>query len=209
MGAITISRQMGSGGDELAGQVAQRLGWRQASRDLINQAAAAAGVPQVALAVLDEMGFFGLRPSARDWRAYLSQVERIIRELADAGDVVIVGRGGQAVLRDRAGVLHVRVVAPLEARVARLEVEKTLCPDSARACLEASDRARARFMQRSHGLRLDDPTLYHLVINTGLVPLPRAVSLVVEACQALAGAAAHPPVVAARTGEAPADDPCL
>ena len=117
MSAITVSRQMGSRGDELALQVAQRLGWRRVCRDLINQAARAAGVPQVALAEIDELGFLGLRPSAKDWRAYQNQVERIIRELADAGEVVIVGRGGQVVLRGRPDVWHVRVIAPPEARV--------------------------------------------------------------------------------------------
>jgi len=101
MSAITVSRQMGSRGDELALQVAGRLGWQRVCRDLINQAARSAGVPQVALAEIDELGFLGLRPSAKEWRVYQSQVERIIRDLADGGNVVIVGRGGQVVLHDR------------------------------------------------------------------------------------------------------------
>jgi len=180
MSAITISRQMGSQGAELAFQVAQRLGWRRVCRDLINQAARAAGVPQVALAAIDELGFLGLRPSAREWGAYQGQVERIIRELADAGDVVIVGRGGQVVLRGRPDVLHVRVVAPMEVRVARLRQERNLSADSAYACLEASDRARARYLRRSHGVRPDDPALYHLVINTGLLELSRATDVILQ-----------------------------
>lgn len=187
MSAITISRQMGSLGDELASQVAQRLGWRRVCRDLINQAALAAGVPQVALAELDEFGFFGLRPSAKDWQAYQSQVERIIRDLADEGDVVIVGRGGQMALRGRPDVLHVRIVAPFEVRVARLQQEKNFSAESARACLEASRKARARYIQRSYGVQLDDPALYHLVVNTGLLDLPQAVNLVVGAIQQLTG----------------------
>jgi len=184
MNAITISRQMGSRGDELALQVAQRLGWRRVCRDIINQAALAAGVPQVALAEIDELGLFGLRPSARDRRLYQSQVERIIRTLADEGNVVIVGRGSQVVLRDRPDVLRLRVIAPLETRVAWLRQEKSLSNEAARACLEASDRARARYLWRSHRARLDDPTLYHLVINMGLLDLPLAVNLVARMLQA-------------------------
>jgi cytidylate kinase len=187
MSVITISRQMGSRGDELASQVAGRLGWRQAGRDVINQAALAAGVPQVALAEIDELGFFGLRPSARDRQLYQRQVERIIRELADAGDVVIVGRGSQVVLRDRPDVLRVRVVAPLEARVAWLRQEKTISAEAARACLEASDRARARYLQRGYHVQLDDPTLYHLIINTGLLNMALAVNLVVQTFQVWSG----------------------
>jgi len=180
MNAITVSRQMGSRGDELALQVAERLGWRRVCRDLINQAARSAGVPQVALAEIDELGFLGLRPSAKEWGAYQSQVERIIRELADGGDVVIVGRGSQVVLRNRLDVLHVRVVAPFEMRVARLRQTRNVSEESACACLEASDRARARFLRRSHGVRVDDPALYHLTINTGLLDLSQAVNLIVQ-----------------------------
>jgi cytidylate kinase len=183
MGAITISRQMGSRGDELADLLAQQLGWRQVCRDLINQAALAAGVPQVALAEIDEFGFLGLRPSAKEWQAYQSQVKRIICDLADQGDVVIVGRGGQVVLRGHPQVLHVRVVAPFEARIAQLRLERRVSRESACACLEASDKARTRFLRRSHGVRLDDPTLYHFTINTGLLDLSQAVDLVIQGLQ--------------------------
>ena len=183
MSAITLSRQMGSRGDELALRVAEHLGWRRVCRDLINQAARSAGVPQVALAEIDELGFLGLRPSAREWKAYRSQVERIIRELADAGDVVIVGRGSQVVLRGRPDVLHVRVIAPFEVRISRLQAERNVSADSARACLEASDRARTRFLRRSHDVRLADPALYHLIINTGLLDVSQAADLIVRAAQ--------------------------
>jgi cytidylate kinase len=186
MSAITISRQMGSLGDELALEVAQRLGWRRVCRDLINRAAVEAGVPQVALAELDELGFFGLRPRPADWRAYQRQVERIIAGLADQGNVVIVGRGGQMVLRGRPDVLHVRVIASLEARVARLQQERNISEEAAEASLEASRKVRARYIRRSYDVDLDDPALYHLVINTGLLRLPQAASLVVQALRELA-----------------------
>ena len=81
---------MGSRGDELALGVAERLGWRRVCRDLINQAAQAAGVPQVALAEIDELGFLGLRTSAKEWRAYQSQVERILRERRETGSFTLV-----------------------------------------------------------------------------------------------------------------------
>ena len=174
---------MGSRGDELALQVAQRLGWRRICRDLINQAARAAGVPQVALAEIDELGFLGLRPSAKEGRAFQSQLEGMRHELADEGEVVIVGRGSQVVLRERSDVLHVRVVAPLEMRVERLQRERNLSAESARACLEASDEVRARYLRRSHGVRLDDPALYHLTIHTGLLDPTRAADLIIQAVQ--------------------------
>jgi cytidylate kinase len=181
MGAITISRQVNSRGDELARQVAEQLGWRWVARDLINQAALAAGAPQVALAEIDELGFLGLRPSAKEWRAYQGQVERIISDLADEGNVVIVGRGGQVVLRDRPDVLHVRVVAPLAKRTAWLQQEKNISAETAEARLVQSDKSRSRYLEQSYKVQVNDPTLYHVVINTGLLGLLQGVKLVTQA----------------------------
>ena len=184
MSAITISRQMGSRGDELALQVAQKLGWRLIQRNLINQAALAADVPHMALADIDELGLLNLRPSAKEWRAYQNQVESIIRYWADKGKTVIVGRGGQMVLRDRPEVFHVRVVAPFEMRVAQLQQEENISAESACARLEASAKTRARYLRRSYGVQIDDPTLYHLTLNTGLLGLSQAVNLVIQTFQA-------------------------
>ncbi|MFN8455597.1 MAG: cytidylate kinase-like family protein [Anaerolineae bacterium] len=187
MSAITISRQLGSQGDELAIQVAQSLGWRLVGRALINQAAVKAGVPHMALVDIDEFGLLSLRPSKKEWQAYQSQVEHIICEWSDEGNVVIVGRGSQMVLRERPNVLHVRVIAPFEVRVVRLQQEKHLSAESARAGIEASAKARARFLQRGYGVQVDDPTLYHLIINTGLLSLPQAVNVVLQTFKDLSG----------------------
>ena len=185
MGAITISRQMSSQGDALAAEVAQRLGWRHVGRELINQAAVGAGVPDVALAELDELGIFGLRPSAAAWQAYHYQVQQIIRRLAAEGQVVIVGRGGQMVLRDCPDVLHVRVVAPFEQRVARLQETRHLPEAAAAAIIEKSMEARARYIIQSYDVVLDDPSLYHLMLNTGLLGFSPAVELVIQAYREL------------------------
>jgi cytidylate kinase len=176
---------MSSQGDDLAVQVAHRLGWRTISRELINKAALAAGAPQVALAEIDELDFLKLRPSPRQWRAYREQVEGIIQVLAEVGDIVIVGRGGQVVLRDRPEVLHVRVVAPLERRVAWLQAAEALSPQAAEARLSQSDRRRAAYLQRSYKVNTNDPALYHLMINTGFFELSQALELVIQAFEAL------------------------
>ncbi len=187
MSTITVSRQLGSQGNELALQVAERLGWRRICRDVINQAAQAAGVAYVALADIDELGLLGLKPSTKDWQAYQAEVKRIISQEAAAGQVVIVGRGGQMALAGRPDVLHVRVIAPVEARLVRLQEEYAITPEAARARLEASDRAQARYLRRSYHVRLEDPALYHLVINTGLLPLSQAVEVIVKALEEWTG----------------------
>ena len=184
MNVVSISRQMASKGDELAQQVAARLNWRCVGYEVINQAALAAGAPHVALAEIDELGFFNLKSTAKERQAYRHQVERIVRELAKGGQVVIVGRGGQVILRDHPQVLHVRVIAPLETRVAWLQEERNFPAEEARICLTQSNRVRARYLQQNYNCDLDDPTLYHLIINTGLLDLAQAVKMITQIIQA-------------------------
>ena len=184
MKAITVSRQMGSQGSELAVQVAQQLGWQRISRALINQAAKAAGVPQVALAEIDELGLFGLHPTRQEQQAYLVQVETYTRTLADQGNIVIVGRAGQVILQNEPEVLHIRVVAPLEKRVQWLQQRQKVSAQAAQTRLRESDRTRSHHLQEYYHHQIDDPILYHLIINTGCVDLSLAVNLVVQCCQA-------------------------
>ena len=185
MSAISISRQMGSRGDELAQQIAEKLQWQCISREVINQAAQAAGVPQMALAEIDELNIFNLRPSIEERQAYQRQVERIIHDLAKKGQVVIVGRGGQIILQEQPSVLHVRIVAPLEVRIAWLQEARHVSVEATKSRLAKSDRTRIDYLWRNYGQHLDDPTLYHLIVNTGRLELSQAVNLVVRTYEEL------------------------
>lgn len=165
MTVITLSRELGSRGDDIAFALSERLGVRIAGRDVINRAAKATGAPEIALAEIDELGLLGVRRSAATAEAYLAKVATIIYELAEAGNVLIVGRGGQVVLAGRPEVLHVRVIAPLEQRVSTVMAGCHISHDAAAARVEASDHARAALLRRSHQERWDDPLLYDLVLN--------------------------------------------
>jgi CMP/dCMP kinase len=166
MGAITISREMGSQGCQVARAVAQRLGFQVVWREAINRAAMRAGAPEVALAVIDELGLLGLHPDPGAVRAYLEAISQVLGELADTGRFVIVGRAGQVILRGREDVLHVRVMAPVDTRIARLVGAKGITPEAARAQVEASDHHRRQYLHRYYQIAWDDPELYDLVINT-------------------------------------------
>src|SRR5512136_1463584 len=98
MPVITLSRELGSRGDDLAMAAAERLDLRLVGRELINRAARAAGAPEVALAEIDELGLLGVNPSPTAVRLYTQKVAEVIRELAARGDLLVVGRGGQVVL---------------------------------------------------------------------------------------------------------------
>jgi CMP/dCMP kinase len=187
MAVITISRQLGSLGCDIADAVAQQLGYRKVWRGLINQAARKARTPQVALALLDDLGLFGLKPSRSEETAYLDAVRDLVEEYARAGDVLIVGRGGQVVLRGWAHTLHVRIIAPLEVRVARLVQRQGISAEPALAQIRTSDRARKRFIARAYSVDWDDPSLYDLVLNTAALDIPRATGLICYAATTMAG----------------------
>lgn len=187
MPVITLSRELGSRGDDIALAVAERLRLRLVGREVINRAARAAGAPEVALAEIDELGLLGVKPSPAALRLYRQKVAQVIREFAAAGDVLIVGRGGQVVLADQPGTLHVHVIAPREMRV-RLVMERCRVPlEVAEARVEASDRARAAYLRRHHGVRWDAPELYDLVLNMAHLSVDTAVDLI---CLAAAGVTA-------------------
>jgi len=166
MATVTISRGLGSMGDEVAQAVAARLGFRVVSRDLINQAARRAGAPEMALAVIDDLGLLAIKPTRREQQAYRRAVEQVMSELADAGGAVIVGRAGCAVLAGRAGVLHVRVTAPETVRLRRVAAAADIDEEAAYARIQASDRNRATYLRRQYKVDWNDANLYDLIVNT-------------------------------------------
>lgn len=187
MAVITISRQLGSLGSDIAGAVAQQLGYRVAWKGLINQAARRARTPEMALEMLDELGLLGLKPSLSTKKAYLDALRELIEELAKADNVLIVGRGGQAILRGWPNTLHTRIIAPLDIRVERLVGRQAITAEAALAQIQASDRRRKRFVQHAYHVEWSDPALYDLVINTAALNVTRSASLICHAVTSMAG----------------------
>ena len=112
-------------------------------------------------------------------------VRDVILSLAETGNVVIAGRGGQAILRNRRNALHVRVFASPETRIRNLMARQGIQRDEAEARIQDSDRDRARYLQHYHGVNLEDPLLYHLMINADGVPVPLGTQLIVAAARFL------------------------
>ncbi len=181
MAAITLSRQLGSLGYQVGEAVARRLGFRVVRQELINEAARRAGVPEVALAAIDELGLLQLCPSPRDCQGYNRAVWELMNEIADQGGAVIIGRAGQAVLHGRSDVLHVRIIAPLPARIERVAERHGISPAAAQAQIEASDRYRRNYVRRFYHVRWDDPSLYHLTVNTEHIHPEAAASIIAGA----------------------------
>jgi hypothetical protein len=111
--------------------------------------------------VLDEL--LGLHPPA--WIIAHQSIETILN-LVRAGNVILVGWGANAVASKLPNVFHVRLVASLERRIARIQARERLDRKDALAFIERSDRGRARYVRRYFHREVADVLLYGLVINT-------------------------------------------
>jgi cytidylate kinase len=196
MHAVTISREYGSGGGEIAARLAQRLGWQLIDREVVAQVASELHIPEGEVEQLDEhvLGSISrilstMRTSetvlttptptpAETERAYYEALRHILVAAANMGHVVIVGRGGQMILAGRRDVLRVRVVAPLAQRVARIMHREGLDEDAARARIQMKDHDRERFMLTLFHRQHTDPHLYDLVINTDALDLDSAADVI-------------------------------
>jgi len=204
---ITISKQAGSGGDEIALKVSKILGYAYFDKSLMVEVAKSLGVSEEDIVDFSEddyrvQGFVERilrrkRPVATsiilsgdtlirkslDEEEVLSLIQTVINSLAKRGKAVIVGRGGQAILKDEVGVLHMRIVAPLTVRVKRIvecarSFRLELSQEDALKLIEDSDKATAEYLRRFYNIDWEDPTMYNMVLNTGKMDLGTAAKII-------------------------------
>ena len=114
-------------------------------------------------------------------RKYLESLTAVIRGIAARGNVVILGRGSQAILRDDPTAFHAAIFAPKQDRIDALVEREGMDPEDAKRRIKESDAGRAAFHERFFKVDAASPALYDLVINTGRVPADEAARLIAEA----------------------------
>lgn len=134
-------------------------------------------------ALIDELGE---TTHVLDREVYHEVVRQAIRKLAERGDVLIVGRGGMMVLQDVPGVLRVRITASEQSRAERVAALEGLGAREALQLVRDSDRRRSAFIARNYHADWEDASLYHLVINTEIVPASTATRVIAAAARDLA-----------------------
>jgi CMP/dCMP kinase len=195
---ITISREYGSGGGPLAEILAHRLAWRLVDDPLVADVAARLQTsPQDVrrheetvdpwfhriVRALWRGGYEGAvartENEAPDADAIAALWHRVIREAAEIGDCVAVGRGGQCLLQRRPDAFHVRVYAPMRQRIERLRHRE---PEGAdlEAAAHARDRRRADYIRYHFNQDWTNPHLYHLMLCSS-IGLERAADTVLAA----------------------------
>jgi cytidylate kinase len=115
---------------------------------------------------------------------YMKTVTAIIRELGQRGDIVILGRGSNLLLREHPTALHVLTLAPLELRVQRFAQREGLSSQEAAKRVHDLDKGRAAFHHKFFKIEADDPACYDLAIETSRLSSEVAAQLVAEAARA-------------------------
>jgi hypothetical protein len=197
---VTLSASYGAGGSHVGPALAERLGVELLDRAIPASVAERLAVPlEDALAHDESLGdaigrlasSFALLPELAGAMAqagvlagedYRRETERIIREHADRGAVVL-GRAGALVLREHPGALHVRLDGPPERRVERLMESEGLDRETAERRRRAGDRAREAYVRHFYGADARDPSLYHLMIDSTAVSLDTVLELIVVAAR--------------------------
>jgi cytidylate kinase len=197
MRAITISREYGSGGGEIAKRLARRLGWHLIDHEVVVRVAEKLHVSVEEAKEHDECIenlasriFKSLRlghptmpvtvdiPPSMDSRAFYEARCQVIEGAVASGQVVIVGRGAQAHLDERRDVLHVRIVAPFALRLTYVMSREGLDREAAQARITKKDQERTRYLETFYHRNPDDPHLYDLVLNTGILDLESAAEVI-------------------------------
>ena len=202
---VTVSRQIGAGGSEIASRVAAALQFRLVDNELIDRVALQAGLSRTQVANREERapGFLERlvralsrsvpelqsapadRPPEPEEKTLVAATEKVVAELAAEGRVVLVGRAAPAVLSGTLDALHVKIVAPVPFRIARIREVDRVDEREAERRLRESDANRARYHRHHYGRDWSDPANYHMVLNTGSLGVAGATDLIVVRANAI------------------------
>jgi hypothetical protein len=181
---VTIDREYGCGGAEIAEQLAKHLGWRLWDHRLTEEIARLGNCPQAAVEEREERKdplYYRLfksflrgsyegnvnvpRLNLVDSETIMKLAEQIVRHAAKRGHCVIVGRGSQYFLRDRDDTLRIFLYAPKEDKVRRLR-SRGKSEEEARGLIDTIDQERADFIAKYFQVEWPNRSLYHAMINT-------------------------------------------
>ncbi len=113
-----------------------------------------------------------------DDERFLEATVSVIRDLADSGDVVIVGRAGNVILRGNPRALHVGLVSETESRAGVVAQREGITTEEATLLMEGAEQARLEYFRRYFNVEADDPMSFHLMLNTHLLTRQRIVEII-------------------------------
>jgi cytidylate kinase len=199
MAVITISRQFGSGGKTLGKMIAEALGYTFADSDIVSMIANAANVSEtwvenvereaggklsrVISKMVNKSLVDKVLKSERgyiDEQIYLDYLVVMIAQIAEEGNVIILGRGSQYILNDHPDAYHILLVDEFENRVKFMMNHYDMSYNKASQTVKNEDKRRINLFRKIGKTDYDNPQLYHMVLNMARLELEKAQKLILE-----------------------------
>jgi len=194
MAILTISRDIGSGGLELARRTAELTNYRIADKSVIEHIMREYGFVNFDKSYESSGSFFSAEEELTE--RTLSFLDQVIRAIAKNDNCIIVGRGGFAPLTGFTDAIHVRVTAPFSVRVDRVMRENNIANRSdAEQLVNRKDKARRGFLARYYGMRWEDSSPFNMVVDADTFGIEALAHLFADTLDQLKGSRISPPSV--------------
>jgi cytidylate kinase len=199
MAVISFYENFASGGRELGRILAKKLGYQYVDKSLFQEIAEALHVSEGTLESFEKSWQYrlsnifsnlfsrsyiqrivGYDKSVVEEKEYQNSLKKLVLTVAEEDDAVIIGRASHYFLRDRKNCFRLRLVASMDFRL-RYAVDKLgISPDQAQRVIERRDINHQWFHRSVCGDNYDSPLLFHLTLNTGLIPMKKAAGIVLS-----------------------------
>ncbi len=179
MSIITISRQMGSLGDEVAKALSSKLGWDLITRDLLMERFFPDIRPDQRTRLGESAKFY--LSEYKDGKTFKDTLSESLLSMAEESSAVLLGFGSQLLFSASDKAIHVRIVASDDVRLSRVQKQFHLSETAASELLSSTDRKHKRFVSHVFGKDSTDVSLYHLVLNTSFMSVDECVAAILAA----------------------------
>lgn len=180
MAIVAISRQVAALGDEVARELSRKTGYKFLDRKYIEKKIIELGFSEDKLKKYDERkpGFFASLAKDRD--EYLDYLQTAVLEAASEGNCILIGRGSFVILEKVPNLVSVRFVSKEDVRMKRLMNEFSWNEHQAMQRIEESDANRLGFHKSFFNVICEDPSHFHLTINTGILDMNSAADVIIN-----------------------------
>ena len=179
MFVITISRQTASLGDEIAAELADKLGVKLITRNYVIDNWLSEIADEHDLHMLRETSKYYLR-TAQNGQTFKEYIIERLKKEAEEQSLVILGLGSQVIFKDYAHAVHIKVICSDGRRVKRIMEKYNIQQEQAVRTLDLSDRKHRRYVHRLFNKDWENISLYHMSINTDGLDIKEASNLIIH-----------------------------
>lgn len=174
---VTISRQIGSLGDEIAASLSRKLDMELIVRDRIINEWLPENTNDYVRRMLAESPKFFLN-QMEDGVSFKEYIEQRLIAFAQHTPAIIIGMGAQVIFSSHQDATNIRIIASFQTRINRLKKQFGIGDTEAESILFKTDKKHKRYIATLYGVDWADPTLYDLTVNTDAVGADECVELV-------------------------------